>query len=118
MSAPLLKLGGVELPTMSRSFSESEIEITREDRTASGRLVIDVIAVKKTFTVQYAIVTEEILSVINEVYKLGNPLNFVVERKSGELDEYTVRLHPYSRDRLILGDDWFWEGITLELEEV
>lgn len=118
MSAPLLKLGGVELPTMSRSFSESEIEITREDRTASGRLVIDVIAVKKAFTIQYDIITDEMLSVINEVYRLGSLLNFVVERENGQIDEYTVRLHPYSRDRFILGDDWFWEGITLELEEV
>ncbi len=118
MSAPLLKLGGVELPTMSRSFSESEFEITREDRTASGRLVIDVIAVKKVFTIQYDIVTDEMLSVINEVYRLGSLLNFVVERENGQIDEYTVRIHPYSRDRLVLGDNWFWEGITLELEEV
>lgn len=45
------------LSTMGRRFAIEDFEISKEQRTASGRLVKEVIAVKKRFTLEYSFVT-------------------------------------------------------------
>ena len=47
----------IELSPMGRKLVERDIEISREARTASGKLVSDVIAIKKRFTLNYSVIT-------------------------------------------------------------
>lgn len=106
------------LPEIDRKFSEGDFEITREGRTASGKLVVDVIAVKKKFTINYSTVTNSALETLNSLYYLGGILNLKIEQKDGLVKEYSVKFRPFSRSRMLLASEWLWDDITVELEEV
>lgn len=108
------------LPAMGRKLSVEDFEITNENRTASGKLVRDVTAVKKRFKIDYSFVTNGILTQLRQLYELGinNNLNLKIEQEDSSIDEYEVVFRPFSRSRYLIGNKWFWEGITVELEEV
>jgi hypothetical protein len=108
------------LSTMGRRFAIEDFEISKEQRTASGRLVKEVIAVKKQFTLEYGFVTNAILKQLKELYQSGlrNNLNLKIEQEDGTIEEYEVVFRPFSRSRYLIGDKWYWEGIRIELEEV
>lgn len=122
MSRIWLGLPGNEqlLPAMGRKLSVEDFEITNENRTASGKLVRDVTAVKKRFKIDYSFVTNDILTQLRQLYELGinNNLNLKIEQEDSSIDEYEVVFRPFSRSRYLIGDKWFWEGISIELEEV
>lgn len=108
------------LPAMGRKLSVEDFEITKENRTASGKLVRDVTAVKKRFKIDYSFVTNDILTQLRQLYELGinNNLNLKIEQEDSSIDEYEVVFRPFSRSRYLIGNKWFWEGISIELEEV
>ena len=108
------------LPAMGRKLSVEDFEITNENRTASGKLVRDVTAVKKRFKIDYSFVTNDILTQLRQLYELGinNNLNLKIEQEDSSIDEYEVVFRPFSRSRYLIGNKWFWEGISIELEEV
>ena len=123
MSRIWLGLPGNEqlLPTMGRQFAEEDFEAkVMERRVASGRLVKEVSAVKKRFRLDYSFVTNEILKQLKQIYLSGvnNNLNLKVEQEDGSIEEYEVVFRPFSRSRYLVGDKWYWEGISIELEEV
>lgn len=122
MSRIWLGLPGNEqlLPAMGRKLSVEDFEITNENRTASGKLVRDVTAVKKRFKIDYSFVTNDILTQLRQLYELGinNNLNLKIEQEDNSIDEYEVVFRPFSRSRYLIGNKWFWEGISIELEEV
>jgi predicted phage-related endonuclease len=109
------------LPTMGRQFAEEDFEAkVIERRVASGRLVKEVSAVKKRFRLDYSFVTNAILKQLKELYQSGihNNLNLKIEQEDGSIEEYEVVFRPFSRSRYLIGDTWYWEGISIELEEV
>lgn len=108
------------LPAMGRKLSVEDFEITNENRTASGKLVRDVTAVKKRFKIDYSFVTNDILTQLRQLYELGinNNLNLKIEQEDSSIDEYEVVFRPFSRSRYLIGNKWYWEGISIELEEV
>jgi len=108
------------LPAMGRKLSVEDFEIINENRTASGKLVRDVTAVKKRFKIDYSFVTNNILTQLRQLYELGinNNLNLKIEQEDSSIDEYEVVFRPFSRSRYLIGNKWFWEGISIELEEV
>jgi len=109
------------LPTMGRRFAEEDFEAkVMERRVASGRLVKEVSAVKKRFRLDYSFVTNAILKQLKELYQssLRNNLNLKIEQEDGSIEEYEVVFRPFSRSRYLIGDKWYWEGISIELEEV
>lgn len=108
----------VLLSNIGRSFTEEDIEITRENTTASGKLVIDVIRVKKRFIIEYSRTTNEVMETLKSIYEIGGILSLKVERYDGTVDTYKVKMRPFSRRRIIMATKWFWENISIELEEV
>jgi hypothetical protein len=109
--------GETLLSAMGRKLTEEDIEIVREGRTASGKYVSDLIAVKKKFSLEYSIVTDAILIVLKDLYELGTLLSLKIEDSNLSVRTYTVRFKPFSRARYMLPGGWLWEGIKLELEE-
>lgn len=106
------------LSAESRVFDEEDIEIAREGRTASGRLVRDITAVKKKFTLTYEIVTGTTLAQLKAIYLSGNTLQLKVEQQDTTIKEYKVVFRPFSRRRHLAAGNWLWSDITLELEEI
>ena len=107
-----------ELTSVGRKFTETDFEITREDRTASGRLVIDVIATKKKFNLSYELVTNTTLEQLNRLYSTGGILSLRTQNNDGSVNHYMVKFRPFTRSRFLAVGEWLWEGISLELEEV
>jgi len=109
------------LPAMGRlPLYEEPVEYARENRTASGRLVREIEAVKMTFKISYDIVTNETLQLLKQLYLQGlqQNLNLKIEQEDGAIDEYEVVFRPFGRSRYLLGGKWFWKDISIELEEV
>ncbi len=111
-------LDATELSPMNRSLTEHDIEIAIEERTASGKLVSDLIAIKKKFTLNYSLVTNEILEQLAWLYRLGGIRILKVERENKTIDQYKVKFRPFARSRYLIGGNWFWENISIELEEI
>ncbi|NSW92323.1 MAG: hypothetical protein HPY74_16930 [Firmicutes bacterium] len=108
------------LSEMGRRLTVEDFEITKEQRTASGKLVREIIATKKRFKLDYSFVTNVVLKQLKEIYQLGTSgnLNLKIEQEDASIEEYEVVFRPFSRSRYLIGDKWYWEGISIELEEV
>ena len=111
-----LKLNGTEIPTPERDIQIDEIEISRAERTASGRLVKDIIAVKKTYTLQYAgLLPTDALTFIN-AYRTGEPVTFEYEDVEGS---HSKKVYIHSLPRSIYAPKpQYTKDITVTLEEV
>lgn len=101
-----------------QSYNEEDFEITREGRVANGDLVMDVIAVKKRFTLGYDGLTQATLDALLTEYNRGVILSLKIERSDDSVDTYNVKFRPFSRVRMLAMDQWLWQGVTFVLEEV
>jgi len=108
----------VLLPGVGRQLSEHDLEISREDRVASGKLVRDIIATKKIFTLNYGIITGEDLESFEQFYSLHNNLNLIIVNRDSSIRSYTVCFRPFKRSRWILTGGWLWRNVSIVLEEV
>lgn len=122
-------LGEEELVSpFGRKLIITDTELNREERTASGRLVRDVIATKKKFSLQYEIITGTALEAFLDLYDLNSELSLLIFTDSNATtttpepeaiyDIYTVLMEPISRERLLLLDDGLWSGVNIDLLEV
>lgn len=123
MSQIWIGLPGAEelLININRQFVEEDFEPRSvEQRTASGRLVRDQGPVKKQFRLSYTFTTDAALEQLKRLYLLGrtSALSLRVEQRTGAIIAYTVVFRPFSRSRQLLSGTWYWEEVTVELEEV
>ena len=97
-------------------FQITPIEIARGDRTASGRLVKDVVAIKHQFTLHYNALGPDDANFFVNLYSSGNTLNFIYE-DSGEEKQAQVYITAIPRELFIY--DWqYSQNVTITLEEV
>ena len=111
-----MKLNGIEIPTPETDVQIDEIEISRAERTVSGRLVKDIIAIKKTFTLSYAgLLPADALTFIN-AYHNGNPVIFQYEDVTGT---HSVEVYIQSLPRSVYNPKpEYTKDITIVLEEI
>lgn len=108
----------VLLSAFARTFTQGIIELSREERTASGRLVRDVIATKKTFTIAYEEITHTNLEVIATLYDLQDELSLIISYSDYTTSTFTVLLRPFNKERARAVNMNYWSGVELELNEV
>jgi hypothetical protein len=106
------------LTPFGRSFGEGMQEISREERTASGRLVRDITATKRKFTIEYDLISHTDLESIAGLYNLQGELSLKITRPTGAVNTYTVLLKPFDRKRVASYGCGYWSGVTLDMEEV
>jgi hypothetical protein len=122
-------LGAEELLSpFGRKLTITDTELSREERTASGRLVKDVIATKKKFTLVYETITGTALEQFLDLYAVGGEMSLLIFTDSNlttttpepeeNYDNYTVLMEPIERERLLLLDDGLWSGVNVVLEEI
>jgi hypothetical protein len=110
-----------DLTPFGRQYTESSELLTREDRSASGKLRRDIIAEKKTFTLSYDSIDTEWLEQYEELFRdrKDEVLNLEIVRKDGNgidrTSRYSVLMRPFSRKR---GAKGLWNGVTVEFVEV
>lgn len=103
------------------SITIEDQEFAREGRVANGDLVIDVLAVKKKFTIAYTTaVGQDALDELVSIYTTGvtTPLSLILEEEDESTTTYTVKFRPISRTRMLAKDTWLWNPVTFQLEEV
>ncbi len=118
-----IKLGSAgDVQTLSmfgRKYSESyEDGLTREERSASGKLRVDVITRKKNFTLDYSTCDEVTVNRFISLFEnQDDPMTLEVTHLT-TTKTYTVWMRPFSRDRLLAVRNGLWEGVTVELSEI
>jgi len=116
------------LTPFGRKYSIDDEQIIREGRTANGRLVRDIIAVKKTITLKYDLIGGTDLATLLTIYNLNAELSLLVYHTSDEggttaepgvnYDQYYVLMDSLQRTRELLASDGLWSGVTVTLKEV
>lgn len=107
------------LNVFARKFTEGYLEIAREARTASGRAVKDITAIKKQFTIAYDLIEHTNLEQLATLYEAETELILDVKRPDASTDSYTVLLKPFNHQRAFnVPGTTYWSGVTLEMEEV
>ena len=105
------------LTPFGRSYKINNVEQARSGRTASGRLVKDIIATKKEFSLEYNLIDDSELQKYIDLYAESDELIFRDERDSGYTD-YTVLMNPLDQERIIAAEDGLWGGVQIKLSEV
>jgi hypothetical protein len=109
-----------------RKLSIADEEIGREQRTASGRLVRDITAVKKKIVLAYETIDGDALTAFIDLYFLYSELSILLyhtdvpgttDDEGQYYDQYTVLMAPIARERLLLLADGLWTGVQIELRE-
>lgn len=112
-----------------RKFAEGRIELSRKERTANARLVVDIINTKKRFTLAYSEIDGDDLIMggrdiigLNSLIELYDTESILVlEIEYGGIrgtEIYDVIMNPIDMERALLRDDGLWTGVTIEFEEI
>lgn len=89
-----MKLNNVILPN-PKDFDIDPQKISRTDRTASGRLVEDIIAIKRHFKLRYKGIRHVGLNIFMDVYSSGLPATFAyLDGDKEEIAYVTIRSLP------------------------
>lgn len=117
----MIKLGlpghEVSLPEPA-DFTETPIEIKREDRMADGSLATDIIAVKTTYTFLYLYLDYEEMEAIEEIIKtMGNRLNLIIKKKT-RTEIIPVRVSLPIKKLVSAYGSWGYENISITMETV
>jgi len=95
-------------------FDIDPVEIAQEDRTVSGRLVKDIIAQKKIFSLAYKGLPASDIAVLRQEYDKRTPLSFLYEEE-GQTKNAIVWFRKFRRKRLKTKTE-YWQ-VEIELEE-
>jgi len=111
-----LKLNGTKIPTPENDVQIEEIEISAAERTASGRMVKDIIAIKNAYTLTYdGLLPADALTFIN-AFRSGEPVTFEYEDVEGL---QTKQVYVQSLPRKIYNPKpEYTKDVTIVLEEV
>ena len=107
----------VLLTPFDRQFKISNIEQSRKGRTASGKLVKDIISVKKQFALDYRSIDDSELQKFIDLYAENSELILRDERDTGYTD-YTVLMDPIDYERIIADVNGLWGNVSITLTEV
>lgn len=118
-------LDGYKLSAVERQMDTSSERLARETRLASGRLVRDVIAIKRTWAIEFDWLPGDDDDVIDgglgrdsirQMYEDGGTYTFSVPRESDTEDEVTVLFGEYEEERIRTTPNYFWH-VSFELVE-
>lgn len=111
------------LSPYSRTLGIGNTQLSRDERTASGKLVRDTIATKKTFTLSYELIDNPDLEIFKYWYDhsaaKGISLWLGIYFGDGStLTEYYVLMQPIDYERVLMFDNGLWGNLEVVLEEI
>lgn len=111
-----MKLNGQTIPTPWQNVGIDYIEISKSERTASGRLVKDIVAIKKQFSIPYIGLKPSDAQIFINVYESGEPVEFEYQ-DLGQTKTAMVYVVGLPREIYSPKPD-YTANITITLEEV
>jgi len=106
------------LDPFGRVYSKGIIELSRKDRTANGRLVIDIINRKFKITLEYSEIDGSSLEDYETYFDLDQTLYLTIFTDDGVSESYIVIMSPFDRTRWKLGGNGLWNNVSFVFEEV
>lgn len=103
------------LTPFGRTSTIEIIELSRQERTSSGRLVKDITAIKHKFTIKYSLIDESELNKILALYNVLDALSLIYFTETGT---YTVLMDPFDRSNVLLSNEGLYSGVSFVLNEV
>lgn len=110
-----MKLNGTEIPR-PKTFGINHKEISRRERTASGRMVKDITAIKRIFNLSYTGLSAQAMKTFLDVYRAGKAVPFSYDAAGGS-DTVNVYLESLPHE-VFLFRPQYSQNITITLEEV
>lgn len=120
------ELGSEEmLSNVDREVEEEPLPIQKETRLASGKLVRDVVTIKRTFSFAWERLPGQDSDVVDgglgrdslrDMYNEGGSYNLMVPLETGGYDDVTVLFDKYSEKRDRVGSYYLW-NVELTLVE-
>ncbi|KHO62670.1 hypothetical protein THYS13_07330 [Thermoanaerobacter sp. YS13] len=99
-----------------KQISIVDKEIAKADRTASGKLVKDIIAIKKEIQLKYDGLTPTSFNLFRTYFEAGKPINFIYD-EAGQTKTIQCYITEMPRQVFIHNTNYV-SDITITLEEV
>lgn len=106
------------MTAFGRRLSIEDVEISKSERTASGKLVKDVWAVPRKITLAYEMIDGDELDKFITYYQMHCELVLRIYKGPTTYDDYTVLMEPISKERVLLLGNGLWGNVTIEFNEV
>ena len=107
-----------ELSPFGRKLTIGSVDsLYREDRTADGTLRRDIIARKKTFTLEYEMCDEAVVNRLDYLYSLNVPIILEISHLANAT-QYNVLINPISKTRELAVWGGLWSSVSCVLNEV
>lgn len=109
------------LSPFGRKLKIEDVQQVREERTASGKLVRDIISTKKKITITYSEIDGNDLDTLLTIYGYQSELILRNYYLDDEAEEWTVLMDPIERERILLADTYgieLWGNVTVVFNEV
>lgn len=101
-----------------RRLTISDTEISKSERTASGKYVKDVVTAPRKITLSYDAIDGSELGKFLSAYESFEEIILRVYTSDINYTDYTVLMEPISRERLVLLDDGLWGNVAIEFNEI
>lgn len=110
------KLDGtiIKSPT---SFKTSKYNLTKSGRVASGTMKMDIVAVKRKFEFEYAVLSGPQHKQIDDILFSGSSFFTFEYVENGEVKTATVYAGAYSADKFRTDGIWYWKNVKFDLIE-
>ena len=99
-----------------KQMSVVDVEIAKVDRTASGKMVKDIKAIKKKIQFRYDGLTAASFNLFQTYYKAGKPVNFIYD-EAGQTKTIQCYITEMPRNVFVHNTNYV-SDITITLEEV
>lgn len=94
-------------------FEIATKEIAQEGRTVSGRLVKDIVATKRVFSLDFKALIPSDVQILLTEYGRKQPLTFIYPDQ-GEDQTAIVWFTDFSREKVLAGEEYWDIGVGLE----
>jgi hypothetical protein len=115
-----LYLDDTKLTPYGRKFTITDEPVERSTRTITGKLLRDIVAVKKVFTLDYNLIDGNALNYYLSKYDEQDELILSVHSTDDPDDavDYIVLIDAITRTREVMTADGLWSGVSIVLREV
>jgi len=107
------------MSAFGRKVTITDTEISKSERTASGKLCKDIIATPRKIVFNFEMIDgDELDYYIESLYETYDELLLIFYTTDQLYDEYTCLMEPISRERILLLGNGLWGNVSVEFNEV
>jgi hypothetical protein len=112
----ILKIDGVKIKE-PHEFNIERYDITKAERLASGKMVMDLIAKKKKFIFNYNVLSGKALQALLDLIDTDKMFHEFTYEENGVLKTTTVYSSPIKYQKFRTSMGWYWKNVSFSLIE-